>query len=194
MDYNHIGALIEEHCSGRGGKDAFSPIYAFYFKPVVGFFRRHGFLPEQCKDLAQDVFFKVWRNVCGLREPRSFEGWLFTIAANIRRNAIRSEIAQGGAPLSLDDEDLVMPSRSLTSADSDHPATRLENAERRRLLHLAIGEMPEKMRICNLLRAQDLSYEQIAEVLQVSLQTVRSQLFEGRQRIKRSLGRHGISE
>ena len=188
-----IQRLVEEFCSGRAGREAFSPIYRRYFNPIFGFFRRRGFLPDQCGDLTQEVFIRAYGKLAELKDPRSFEGWLFTIATNVRLNTLRSMAIQGRVMLSLDDEELTLPVEALTANSSDHPDTQLGQSERKRLLRQAIDALPEKMRICNSLRAHGHSYEQIADATKVSLQTVRSQLFEGRQRIRQFLEMRGIN-
>lgn len=177
---------IELLKSGRGGAEAFEPIYRHYYGLILRYFERCRFRPDRCRDLTQEVFLKVFKKAGDLKDARSFQGWLFTIAANEAKSWASRELPQDRHEWIEDHSD------ELETADTDHPDRRLDAAERERLLWAGMQELPSKMRACIVLRARDFSYQQIADATGVSLQTVRSQLFDGRQRMKTYLESRGV--
>lgn len=177
--------LIRQLIAGEADPAGFETLYRHYLSRVHGYFRTRGFPPDQCHDLSHEVFLKVFRKLGNLREPERFEPWLFKIALRIAINVRRSKSEEAAVPIEdfFDDE-----LDGLVRQPDDRPDIRLVQDEIRQLIRQAVTSLPLKMRQCMQLRVDgDLSYEEIALLTGVSLQTVRSQLFEGRQRIKKHL-------
>lgn len=175
--------------------EEFERLFESYYRPVSHYFARRGCSKEECKDLTQDTFVRVYKGMESYRSESSIETWLFVIAANIWRNWLRSQTAQkrSAREVSLDSEG---PSedRGLEEVlEGPDPGAlhALLTEERYGLLRQELEDFPPRMRFCFLLRfSQGLKYREIAAIMDVSLETVKSQLFQARARLKERLGEH----
>lgn len=158
-----------------------------------GFFARLGFDPEERRDLTQDTFLRVSKNVKTLRSEVAERQWLFTIAANVYRNELRRRgtAKRSGRHVSLDSEEYrEEPRREASSGGSEdrNPLDDALLADDRRRLRRALAELPARMRRCTLLRlGQELGYQEIATLLQISPSTVKVQLHQARKRLLAAL-------
>ncbi len=134
---------------------------------------------RDAQDAAQEVFLKAYRGLEGFRPDASLYTWLYRIAVNTcldymkksRREAIKSE------PLTED-----LPS------DEPFPEQLYESAEIHDFIQLALQKLPEKLRAAIVLREiEELSYEEIAEVLRTSLGTVKSRISRAREQLRHLL-------
>ncbi len=178
----------------RGGEEeSFDHLIERYYRPISYFFANRGFSTEECRDLTQETFLGVFKGLGRFRRDSSVETWLFKIAANIWRNALRSRSAdkRDGLEIPLT---ILAEVPVATAPKAGGPGDPLGNAladEQARLLREAIDELPAQMRRCLLLRIDhDMKYREIAAVLQVSIDTVKSQLFQAKERLKDKLVKH----
>jgi RNA polymerase sigma-70 factor (ECF subfamily) len=134
---------------------------------------------QDAQDAAQDVFLKAYRGLEGFRPDASHYTWLYRIAVNTcldykrksRREAFRSE------PLTED-----LPS------DEPFPEQLYESAEIHESMQLALQKLPEKLRAAIVLREiEELSYEEIAQVLHTSPGTVKSRISRAREQLRHLL-------
>lgn len=175
--------------------EEFERLFESYCRPVNRYFARRGCSREECQDLTQDTFMGVYKGMGSYRNESSIETWLFVIAANIWRNWLRSKSAQkrAAAEVSLD----VPGSREdqgllgiLKSADTG-ALQKLLSTESFRALREELEDFPPRMRFCFLLRFHSgLKYKEIATIMEISVETVKSQLFQARMRLKENLGDH----
>ncbi len=174
----------------------FEHLFERFYRPVSYFFANRGFSDDECRDLTQETFLGVYRGIGRFRRDASVETWLFTIAGNIWRNALRSRSAEKRdakevslAALIDDGEQIV--GDPAADAGAGGPLDDALTSERLRCLREAMAELPPQMRRCMLLRVdQDMKYREIAAVLQISVDTVKSQLFQARERLKTRLAAH----
>lgn len=186
---------VEPETGGVVGDDRereFERLFERYSQPVTSFFARRGFSPEECRDLTQETFLGVYKGMERFRRDSSVETWLFTIAANIWRNELRSRSAdkREGQEVSLDSQrdepGLHLVTRS--SAGEDDPLAGLIEKERSSRVRRALEELPPQMRRCLVLRIdQQLKYREVAVAMRVSIDTVKSQLFQARERLREML-------
>ncbi len=174
----------------------FDNLFECYYLAVVEFFTRRGFSLDDGRDLAQDTFVRVHKGLSRFRGGTSVESWLFTIAANVWRSALRDRTAgKRDAPevsleaiLEIGGLPLLDPG---ASRDSAGPLADYLDRERLERLRLGLAELPPQMRRCLLLRIdQHLKYREIAKTLKISIQTVKSTLFQARERLKQELAPH----
>ncbi|MCB1037083.1 MAG: RNA polymerase sigma factor [Acidobacteria bacterium] len=176
-------------------EEQFERLFKVYYRPVSYYFARRGCSRDECHDLTQETFMGVYRGMESYREESSLETWLFVIAANIWRNWLRGRSTQkrSGTEVSLGAEAL-SPDRSLAerlAAPDPGSLQRLLSSERYRLLVRELEALPPRMRFCFLLRFfQGLKYKEIASIMGVSLETVKSQLFQARERLRERLEGH----
>lgn len=135
---------------------------------------------HEAEDLAQQVFIKVYRAAPRYRPTARFTTWLLTICRNCvfthtkQRNRWKWEL------LNFDEESKTPPSAFIAEAQDDPFQRELANH-----IQLALNQLPEKQRLALVLRQYDhLDYEQIAEVLETSVSSVKSLLFRGRETLR----------
>ncbi len=199
-DRNRLHAMNPETSSRKEQAERFRDLFQRSFGPVSHYFTRHGFSQEESADLAQETFVRAYRGLGDFRGDAEFKTWLFATARNIGLNAMRARRAQKRQALevALDDLDpqssprfveVEEGSREETEeprlpGDDPYPLEGLLSQERSQQLRQALADLPSEMRRCVLLRVgQDLKYREIADLLGISIGTVKSQLFEARQRL-----------
>lgn len=173
----------------RGDAAAFEALVEKYKQPVMNLLYRT--LPDatEAEDLAQAVFVQVFKSAQRYRVEAKFSTWLFTIARNLCLNEIRRRARHPADSLDLlpgAHEDL--PSRQYEDAQTFSPPDLLLRAELEEKVEAAIRALPENQRTALLLcREEDLSYEDIAEVLGVSVSATKSLIHRARLTLKARL-------
>ena len=150
----------------RGGADAFTALFLRYKQPLFGFFRRRVADPAQAEELTQETFIAVLRAAARYQQTALFRTWLYAIGFKIlrahRRKAAFRATFLGEKPADLE------------------PATQ-STIEAQVLMRHAVGKLDALDREVLLLREfEQLSYAEIADLLGLPLNTVRSRLFRAR--------------
>jgi RNA polymerase sigma-70 factor (ECF subfamily) len=173
-------------------EENFRWIFSRYHRPVFNFFVKRGMLPDRCEDLTQEVFLRVYRGIDGFRGDSKFQTWLFHIAWNVWRTEChrteRKSIARTvSLEKTLDSEDSLSIER--THREEESPLDCALSEERKALIHRELEKMPAQMRRCITLRVdRGLKYREIAELMQISIDTVKSHLNQAKYRLKQRLG------
>ena len=176
--------------AGVDVEESFQWLVQEYYGTVLNFFRYRHFSPEESHDLAQETFLNVFRGIQGFRSDASLHTWIVNVATNVWRNELRrrSTVKRLAQEVSLGEPSPGVEEEVSLKVGSDDLLADLLKRERRRLLLRKLDELPPQMRRCVLLRVlQDLKYQEIADVLGISIQTVKSHLHQARQRLKESL-------
>lgn len=181
-----VASAIDAFKRGARREEAFRVLFERYYSVVRRFFAGKGLPPEDCLDLTQDTFLRVYEGLESYRGEASFETWLFKIATNVflKRLETRATGKRAGAPVSLEslegtEEPLREPASQLNRLLSDEAVARLR---------AAAHELPPQMRRCLKLRLdQDLSYRQIAVLMRLSVETVKAHLFQARGKLREKL-------
>ena len=187
-----INRLVEEWQAGVDREENFRRLFERYYRPVYRFFEKRGLPSDESHDLTEETFIRVYRGMQSFRHEARFDTWLFQIAANTYRKALRHQSALKRAgknvPLEIPNEQEGAEPGDTKPADSFATAGPLDEVlekEKRRLLREAMDELPRQMRRCVMLRVyQELSYQEISIVLRLSTETVKAHLFQARQRLK----------
>ena len=178
-DQELIAAVLE------GSEAAFAGLVDRYKERVFRLLGRYCRDQIECEDLAQDVFLKVFRKLHTFQQESAFFTWLYRIAVNAATDHL-SRASHRRLRL-VEDERVLDPG----SQDHDSPAAPLMAAELVAVTRTILDSLPEKYRTILVLREyEDLSYNEIAAVLQIQLGTVESRLFRARQRFKEQLERN----
>lgn len=172
----HLRAVAE-----RRDKAAFAALFAFYAPRVKGYLIRQGCQAAQAEDLAQEVMAAVWRKA-GLYDPAKAEAstWVFTIARNLRIDAIRRERYP---QVDLDDGARELP--------DDRPAAddTVAAGQRAQLVQRAIATLPpDQAEVIRQSFFQDKAHTAIAEDLGLPLGTVKSRMRLAMIKIRAALG------
>lgn len=147
---------------------------------------------DQAEDLAQDVFLRVYRARHRYVPGSKFSTWLYTIAHNVASNALRGKSRRkevnlvarptesGATPNPMD--------AAAVEASALMPTRQLDKAELREVVKLAIAALNERQRMAVLLnKFEHLSYEEIAEIMQLNLPAVKSLLSRARTTLREIL-------
>ena len=182
-----VEPILERLQAGGDQEESFRLLFDRFYWPLFRFFEHRGFTAEECQDLIQETFFRVYRGMAAFRGESRWEHWFFRIAANTAVKALRHRAAtkRAGVTVPWEGEDVA------DSPPADAPAAlrRLLGKEKREILSQAVDGLPAQMRRCVRLRVfQDLDYGEIAEILQISPSTVKVQLFKARKRLQTELG------
>ena len=173
--------IIEELQRGENKERNFRLLYGNFYSKLFKFFASHGLSStEDIRDLIQNTFFKVYKNIDQLKNGRKFASWLFTIA----RNNLKDWLRERKEVCSENKNENKNLAETLES-DVLEPIIRQENYQ---LVMKAIQVLPKRMRECILMRAEGYSYEEIALALRISVETVKSQLYQSRKKLKTLLG------
>lgn len=175
----------------RGDEAAYETLIQRYEKPVYNLISRLVDDPADAADAAQEVFLKVFRKVRWFRGESSLKTWIYRIAINEARNQRRWFGRHRQREVGLDSA----PGESAGGCASwleDQQPSPFDIAldhETRALIEEALNEVSPAFRAALVLREiEGLSYEEIAEILEVSLGTVKSRIMRGREALRRSLG------
>ena len=145
---------------------------------------------DDAHDIAQQVFIRVWKSAPRHEPTAKFTTWLFTIMRNLVFNESRRRTRRKEVPLETDADD-EMPQRQYTDHTAPAPDHITQQDELEKALDRAIAALPEKQRLAVIMRQQqDLPYEQICEVLNMSLPAVKSLLFRARTELRKHLASH----
>ena len=194
----HTQATAEGFGLEPMGGPNFHELYEQYNRPLYNFFANRGFCREESRDLVQETFLAAYDCRASFRGDSPPGAWLFGIAANVWRTSIRDRkrLKRDARVVSLDgpvpgkDSDRPRAAGLADAAQESRPLEKYLADERTRLLYDALEELPEKMRLCVVLQLRGYKYREIADVLKVSLNTVRSQLFDGREKLQKRLAGH----
>ena len=191
-----IESVFEQLRQGAGREESYKILFDRFHWPLFRFFEHRGFSRDECQDLIQETFLRVYRGIESFRGDARWEHWLFRIAANTASKAVRHRSAakRAGQSVPLEDHEVsdappAAAGGSPRGADAPAPLRQLMGKEMRERLAQAIAGLPAQMRRCVRLRVfQDLDYDEIADILQVSPSTVKVQLFKARKRLQLELG------
>lgn len=173
----------------RGDVGAFERLVEKYRLPVAGFVQRTLQDPDEAQDLAQQTFIQAWKAAGRYRVAARFSTWLFTIARNLCLNELRR---RGRHPA----ESLDAPVETGQGEQGRDYAAPAEGGVTDQVLltelsgrvEEALAELPEMQRSAILLlREKDLAYEDIAQVLGVSVSATKSLIHRGRETLKTRL-------
>ena len=171
-----------------GNHGAFTELVQMHQQSVVGTAMRLLGNIEDAHDVAQQVFVRIWKSSVRYEPTAKFTTWMFTILRNLAFNEYRR---RGRHPLQSLDADEEEFGHQLTDHATVSPDAAVEHQELEGLVEEAIAALPENQRLALSLRHQEgMAYEEIAEVLQMSLSAVKSLIFRARQELKDRLKHH----
>lgn len=165
----------------EGDHDAFATLVGRYQRELYNFLARFTGEGALAEDVFQETFLQLHVSAGKFDMSRRLKPWLFTIAANKARDAMRRSQRRRAAPLDATvgpaGDDAGTTFAELIPAEIPAPDQTIVNLETRRAVVSFVSEMPESLRVVlELCYFQQLSYKEVAEVLDVPLGTVKSRL------------------
>ena len=170
---------------GAGDHAAFRILVERHQNAVVGTVAKMLGNASDADDISQQVFLRVWRNAKRYRPDAQFTTYLFTIT----RNLVFNETRRKGRKKEVSADERAEYSHQLVAANPEkQPDAEILHAELQSAVDRAIAALPEAQRMAVILRRyEQLSYEEIAVVLNLSVSAVKSLLFRARTALRELL-------
>ena len=167
----------------EGDVNAFETLVVEYEKNVYAITQRMTGNSEDAADMTQETFIKAYNSLSSFRGDSKFSVWLYRIATNVCLDFLRSRSRKPTVSLSMEDDD--GEETQLDIADeSQSPEVLLERGLTRDAVRRGLNALPPDYRQILLLREiQGLSYEEISDVLDLEVGTVKSRIFRARKRL-----------
>lgn len=187
LEANAVDFTLMERI-GAGDHQAFRELVERHQNAVIGTVAKMLGNASESEDIAQQVFLRIWRNAKRYRPDAKFTTYLFTIT----RNLVFNESRRKSRKKEVSSDEREENSNCLVEASPDRqPDAELLQAELQQAVDAAIASLPETQRMAVVLRRyEQLSYEEIAETLELSVSAVKSLLFRARTTLRESLSDH----
>jgi RNA polymerase sigma-70 factor (ECF subfamily) len=171
-----------------GDQEAFSQLILRWERPIYALAYRTLRREEDARDVVQDAFLRAYRGLKGFKGEAKFSSWLYRITLNLCRDWMRKErrapVAQ--MPEGTDPLDFADQQAAPTESVEDLVARR----EMSSAVELAMAELPEEQRMAIMLKEyHGLTFQEIAEMLDCPLSTVKTRLYQGLSVLRRRLER-----
>ena len=167
----------------HGDTEAFSVLVAAYEKNVFNVALQMTGNREDAQDMAQEAFLKAYNSLPSFRGDSKFSSWLYRIVSNVCLDFKRRQSRRPSSSLTVEDDE--GETLQLDIADeSQSPEALLERKLTRDAVRRGLQELPDEQRQILLLREiQGLSYEEIAEAMDLEPGTVKSRIFRARKKL-----------
>lgn len=170
--------LLQRYLAGEGA--AFEALVERYRRPLYNFLFRFTGDAALAEDVFQEAFLQLHISGAAFDPTRRLKPWLYTIAANKARDALRSKGRRRAASLDATvsgDAEGTTSYADLMPSNIPRPEESLSNLETRQSVQRIVNEMPDNLRIVLVLcYFHELAYKEIAEILGVPLGTVKSRI------------------
>lgn len=167
----------------KGDTRAFDMLVLKYQHKIFGLISRYVHDADEVQDVAQEAFIKAYKALPKFRGDSQFYTWMYRIAVNTAKNHLVSRSRRPpGSDVDVEDAEYYDGGAALR--DIETPESALFGAELKAVVEKAIAELPDDLRTAVTLREFDgLSYEDIAEIMDCPVGTVRSRIFRAREAI-----------
>jgi len=173
-----------------GDKNAFNFLVLRYQNRVAALVARFVKDQQEVEDVSQEAFIKAYRALHMFRGDSAFYTWLYRIAVNTAKNYL---VSRGRRPPAsdLEAEEAELTEIGSPLRDNESPERSLATAALKAAIEQAIEDLPEDLRTAFTLREfSGLSYEDITEVMNCPVGTVRSRIFRAREAIDKAVRKH----
>ena len=171
----------------KGDLRAFDVLVLKYQHKIFSLISRYVHDADEVQDVAQEAFIKAYRALPRFRGDSAFYTWLYRIAINTAKNHLVARSRRPpGSDVEIDDAEYFEGGAALREIET--PESALFGEELKQVVDRAIAELPDDLRTAVTLREFDgLSYEDIAEIMDCPVGTVRSRIFRAREAIDRQV-------
>ena len=179
-----------------GDREAFAELVECHQQRVVGTVARMlGGDAADAEDIGQQVFLRVWKSAPRYEPTAKFTTWLYTITRNLVFNEMRRRkhrpVVSLDAELPGENSSANAGSARIEDTQTAGPDATLLEVELQKAIADAIAQLPETQRLAIIMRRyEDLSYEEIASVLKLTVPAVKSLLFRARVILRERLARY----
>jgi RNA polymerase sigma-70 factor (ECF subfamily) len=172
----------------RGDKQAFELLVIKYQRKLGRLLSRWVRDPAEVEDVTQEAFIKAYRALPSFRGESAFYTWLYRIAINTAKNYLVALGRRAPTTTEFDNEEAEGFEDAEQLRDNNTPESELEGKQIAAVVNKAMEALPEDLRTAITLREiEGLSYEEIADVMNCPIGTVRSRIFRAREAIATEL-------
>ena len=172
----------------QGEKQAFELLVAKYQRKLLRLISRLVRDPAEAEDVAQEAFIKAYRALPQFRGDSAFYTWLYRIGVNTAKNFLVSQGRRPPSSTEKDNEEAETFDDADALRDINTPESILLSKEIATTVNAAMAKLPEELRTAISLREiEGLSYDEISEVMNCPIGTVRSRIFRAREAIAAEL-------
>lgn len=176
--------------AAAGDPAAFEKLVLAYQKPVYNLALRMTGNPDDAFDLTQEAFIRAWRAMDQVRADAAFSSWMFRLTSNVCIDFLRAVKRRRTVSLTFEDEEGEQQ-LDLPDPSPDPEACVIAMADRKAVEQAMNELMVEHRQILTLRIINDLSYQQIAEILGVAEGTVKSRISRAREALRKKLEQSG---
>lgn len=168
----------------RGDQQAFGLLVAKYQRKLGRLLSRMIRDPAEVEDVTQEAFIKAYRALANFRGDSAFYTWLYRIGINTAKNHLAAQGRRAPTTTELELEEAEGFEEASLLRDMDTPERMLQTQQIARTVNAAMEALPDDLRTAITLREiEGLSYDEIAEVMNCPIGTVRSRIFRAREAI-----------
>lgn len=183
LDKFQIDILIKK-CK-KGDRVAFDKLMAYFQDKVYGFAYKLSLNYDEASDITVETFARVYKSIGGFRNEANFKSWMFTIVKNVYLDRVFAAKKHQHASL---DQDIKTDEGYITREFKDENSTPEENIlqeERRKKLVEIINSLPsDQALVIKMYHLEELGYEEISEILNIPLGTVKSRINRARKTLE----------
>lgn len=176
----------------NGDDEAFSQLVTAYQDRLINIFYHIVGSQEAAEDLAQDVFMRIYRARHGYEPTARFSTWLFRIANNLASNRRRDHGRRKEIPLAASESGPLGPrpeEKLATEKSALMPSRQFDKRELQTIVQQAMETLNDRQRVAVLLhKFEDMSYQEIADAMELTPAAVKSLLSRARENLRQSLG------
>ncbi len=184
----NVELMLRVKLGGKQAEDAFQELIELHQNAVIGTVAKMLGNSSDAEDIAQQVFIRLWKSAPRYEVKAKFTTFLYTITRNLVFNETKRK--QRKKEHSLEEQQ----ENSFTQIEdkiATRPDQEILQAELKSEVDKAVHSLPEKQRLAVILRRyENMPYEQIADVLELSVSAVKSQLFRARITLRESLSHY----
>jgi RNA polymerase sigma-70 factor (ECF subfamily) len=175
-----------------GDSSAFDELVLRWERKIRGAVYRVVGSEEEARDVTQEAFLKAYRGLPGFKSEARFSSWLYQIALNLSRDRLRRRKLRDHASLDAMEEDGVASPALVSRAPDAH--AQFERGDLSRRVAAAVAALPDDQREVIVLKEyQDLTFVEIAEVLDLPVSTVKTRLYRGLTLLRARLEQQGVA-
>jgi RNA polymerase sigma-70 factor (ECF subfamily) len=187
MGDREVDRILVERVQG-GDKQAFGLLVTKYQRKLIRLLSRMIRDSAEVEDIAQETFIRAYRALPSFRNDSAFYTWLYRIGVNTAKNWLVTQGRKAPTSTTLDNEEAENYEEAELLRHNDTPEQLLMSKQIGETVNLAMQALPEDLRTAVTLREiEGLTYEEIADVMDCPIGTVRSRIFRAREAIAEKL-------
>ncbi|NMO97975.1 RNA polymerase sigma factor SigW [Paenibacillus lemnae] len=171
----------------KGDQRAFAELLELYKDKIFHLAYRMLYNRHEAEDIVQETFLRVYKNLDRYDEHQKFSTWIYRIGTNLCIDRLRKRKPSYSLDADMNDQE-GMDGYSMIPSDDRSPESEVLLSETQRIIHQAMETLPAKYKGIMILRyIQDLSLQEISEILDLPVTTIKTRVHRGREFLRKKL-------